>query len=254
MECPHLPELKYDELGMRLRLQAQKNGLPLSGGIELTQRCNLRCAHCYVNTSPRGQDHLTTDGIDRLLAEMAEAGCLWLFVTGGEPLVRRDFSRIYSSAKRKGFLLTLFTNATLISDEHVSLFRDLRPYKVEVSVYGATEKVYENVTRVRGSYRQCLRGVERLASLGLPLSVKTVALTTNWHEIGAIEQLARRFGAQFRFDPMINGRLDRRPGPETSRIAGGRSDRRPCRQMAIVCVPQTSIRDREGAGISLHKA
>jgi MoaA/NifB/PqqE/SkfB family radical SAM enzyme len=166
-----------------------------------------------VNVPLSTRDDLTAATIERLLSDMVEAGCLWLWITGGEPLVREDFPRIYAFAKRKGFLITLFTNATLLSDEHIALLKDMPPRTVEVTVYGATEAVYERVTRVRGSYRRCLKGVERLASIGAALHLKTVALSTNWHEVAAVERIAQRFGAGFRFDPMIMGRVDRLPGP-----------------------------------------
>src|SRR4249919_2523363 len=90
-------------------------GLPLSGTIEVTRRCPLTCAHCY-NNLPMGdrgaaQRELSFDEHCRLLDEISEAGCLWLLYTGGEIFARRDFIDIYSYARRRGLLITLFTTA-----------------------------------------------------------------------------------------------------------------------------------------------
>lgn len=219
MDCPHIPEMKYSEFSLRLHRQSLETGTPLLGTFELTRRCNLRCSHCYLNMPLSAGGDLETENVERILSEMADEGCLWLLLTGGEPLVRNDFLRLYTFAKKKGFLLTLFTNATLVNAEHVSLLKELKPFRLEVTVYGATEETYERVTRVRGAFRRCMEGIERLASTGVALCLKTVALTTNAHEVNGVEELARRFGASFRFDPMITGRIDGQSGPLEVRLS-----------------------------------
>src|ERR1700733_9217731 len=94
--------------------------VPLNGTIEVTRRCPLTCLHCYNNLSMSDGDassrELTREEHYRLLDELATAGCLWILYTGGEIFARRDFLDIYTYAKQKGFLLTLFTNGTLITE------------------------------------------------------------------------------------------------------------------------------------------
>jgi len=69
--------------------------VPLSGSLEITHRCNLRCVHCYVGTARYSKDlqreEMGKDQIFRLLDEICDAGCLHLLITGGEPLMRPDF-------------------------------------------------------------------------------------------------------------------------------------------------------------------
>jgi len=237
-DCPHIPELKYSEFSRRLRGGASADErLPISGGVELTARCNLRCAHCYVNEPLSARGDLEAEVSERILSEIADAGCLWLLLTGGEPLVREDFPRLYRFAKNKGFLITLFTNATLVTPEHAALLKDLKPFRVEVTVYGATEQTYERVTRVRGSFRQCLKGISRLAAAlqpdpptgpssgpgtapnGSRLCLKTMALSLNAHELKGIERLAQEHGAIFRYDPLVMGRIDGKEGPRRVRMS-----------------------------------
>src|SRR5436190_1139417 len=86
---------------------------------EITCRCNLRCVMCYTdcyNSPANIKDELSTAEILRIMDEVALAGCLELVLTGGEPLARPDFFEIYGHAKTKGFLVTLFTNGTLITE------------------------------------------------------------------------------------------------------------------------------------------
>ena len=104
--------------GLHQRLLARR--LPVHGTIEVTHRCPLACGHCYNNLPPDDQQarrhELTYNQHCRILDEIAAAGCLWLLYTGGEIFVRQDFLDIYTYAKQKGLLITLFTNGILINE------------------------------------------------------------------------------------------------------------------------------------------
>jgi radical SAM protein with 4Fe4S-binding SPASM domain len=207
---PAVPEISFAELGARLRIDERR--IPIEGTIETTFRCNLRCAHCYVN-EPAGSAEvrareLPLARIKELIDEAAEAGCLFLLFTGGEVLVRRDFPEMYLHAIRRGLLVTVFTNGTLVTDAIAELFEEYRPDAVEISLYGMTRETYERVTQVPGSFDKCIAGIQRLVSRGVPLRLKTMALTWNHHEIAAMEEYARRLGLPFRFDSLLNPRVD----------------------------------------------
>jgi MoaA/NifB/PqqE/SkfB family radical SAM enzyme len=74
------------------------------GSAEVTARCNLRCAHCYINLPADDraarQRELSLQDWRRIIDEIVAEGCLWLLFTGGEPLVRPDFPDIYLHAKK----------------------------------------------------------------------------------------------------------------------------------------------------------
>ena len=99
--------------------------------LEITARCNLDCKHCYINLPPG--DHaalrreLTLEEIDRIAEEAVDLGAIWVLISGGEPLVRKDFPDLYMLLKRKGLLVSVFMNATLVRPEHVELFRKYPP-------------------------------------------------------------------------------------------------------------------------------
>jgi len=108
---------KYEDWGLGLYDRMADQRVPLSCSIEVTRRCLLRCVHCY-NNLPLGDqqalvNELTYEEHCRLLDEIAGAGCLWLLYTGGEIFARPDFLDIYTYAKQKGLLITLFTNGAL---------------------------------------------------------------------------------------------------------------------------------------------
>jgi len=186
--------------------------LIVSASMEFTERCNLRCAHCYIN-QPAGDEairarELSIKEWDRILGEMADSGLLWLLVTGGECLLRPDFPEFYVSAKKRGLHITVFTNGTLLTPEIADLFVEYPPWNVEITLYGATEQTYECVTRVPGSYARCLQGIRLLLDRGVALALKMTVLDLNEAELQAVEQLAATFGTKFRSDAVLFSRLD----------------------------------------------
>jgi radical SAM protein with 4Fe4S-binding SPASM domain len=190
--------------------------IPISFGLELTARCNHNCRHCYINL-PAGEKaakgrELSFEEIKELVDEAVSLGALWCLITGGEPLLRGDFLDIYLYLKKKGLLISLFTNASLITKDHVELFKAYPPRNIEVCVYGATRKTYEGVTRTQGSYASFLRGLEHLLKNRIPVRLKTMALRTNFHEMEQIGRFCReRTCDYFRFDPFLHLRLDGEP-------------------------------------------
>jgi len=200
----------------RLWQKASEKRVPLSFDLELTARCNNDCAHCYINL-PAGDAEvkareLTLAEIDDLAGQAVKLGALWCLITGGEPLLRRDFADVYMVLKRKGLLVSVFTNACLVTEEHVALFKRYPPRDIEVSVYGVTEEIYERVTRKPGTYAAFRRGLDLLLSSGIPVRLKAMALRSNVHELPAIAAFCReRTSDYFRFDPLLHLRYDGDP-------------------------------------------
>jgi radical SAM protein with 4Fe4S-binding SPASM domain len=139
-------------------------------------------------------------------------GVMWCLITGGEPLLRQDFAEIYLGLKRLGLLVSVFTNATLINEEHIALFKKYPPRDIEVTVYGVTQKTWEAVTRRRGSFEKFMGGLESLVAEGMHIRLKTMALQSNLHEQKEIAAFCRaRTKDYFRFDPQLHLRFDGDP-------------------------------------------
>lgn len=225
MECAETGISSSVEFIRTFNRRSSELRIPLSGSLDLTRRCNLNCIHCYAGGASGGalhgeslQGEMGTDKILSVLDEICEAGCLYLLITGGEPLLRQDFPEIFRYAKKKGLIITVFTNGTLITDEIIDLFREFPPQVVEISLYGATAETYEKITGVAGSYERCLQGINRLLSGNIRFSLKTILMTVNNHEFAALKNLAKRFGVKFRFDAEIFPCLDGREGPLALRV------------------------------------
>ncbi|HZP48860.1 MAG TPA: radical SAM protein [Vicinamibacterales bacterium] len=216
--------LDYGEFSKALHDRQSGLRLPLSGTIEVTRRCPLVCAHCYNNLPMSdAQAHraeLTLDEHRRLLDELSDAGCLWLLYSGGEIFARPDFLDIYSYAKQKGFLITLFTNGTLVTERIADHLARWRPFAIEITLYGRTKDTYERLTGIPGSFDKCIRGIRLLKERGLPLALKTVAVSINLHELDDMERFAtEEIGVHFKSDSAINPRLDCSQSPLAVRIS-----------------------------------
>lgn len=226
VECASraVPTISFEGFFRRIAGRVAEARIPLDASLELTFRCNLRCVHCYVNAPAEDRDakdrELTAAEVCRIADEAVDLGCLSLLLTGGEPLLRPDFPEIYRRLKRKGLLLTLFTNGTTLTPRLADLLAEWPPHEVEVTIYGSTPAVYEAVSGIPGSYRRCLAGLERLLDRKLRVRLKTVPMTVNAHEMGAMRALAASYGLPFHWDPLINCRVDGGTGPAAVRLSG----------------------------------
>jgi len=173
--------LSYGEFSLALHQKVADQRVPIAGAIEVTRRCPLRCVHCY-NNLPLGdqeaaRNELTYEEHCRIVDEISDAGCLWLLYTGGEIFLRRDFLDIYTYAKKKGLIVSLFTNGVLLTPEVADRLVEWRPFSIEITLYGRTEETYERITGIPGSFERCMRGIRLLLARGLPLELKTMAMS-----------------------------------------------------------------------------
>jgi len=212
MNCSFQPEYTLDEWTEQLFRPIQNKRYPIGGSIELTERCNLNCVHCYINQPAEDPNikaqELSTDEWEAVLDQMAAEGCLFLLITGGEPLLRDDFEEIFIHTRQLGMLVTVFTNASMLTPDHVELFEKWSLHSLEVTLYGGTEETYERVTGQPGSYDRCLRGIKLALDKGLKINLKTVLLTVNQHELEAMKALTEKLGLTFRYDSTLWPRLD----------------------------------------------
>jgi molybdenum cofactor biosynthesis enzyme MoaA len=183
---------------------------------ELTCRCNLHCVMCYTdcfNTPEKIRQELSTAEIFKIMDELREAGVAELCLTGGEPLARPDFFPIYERARRAGFLVTLFTNGTLIDEKAADRLAELPPHRVEISLHGVSKEVFEAVTAGPGSFEKCLRGARLLRERGISLVLKATAMTLNASEIVDVKKFAAEAGAVFRLGDAMRPALDGSQAP-----------------------------------------
>jgi radical SAM protein with 4Fe4S-binding SPASM domain len=178
----------------------EKN-IPLSSGIELTWRCNHRCIHCYQY--PPSSNELSTQEIKDILKQLADAGCLFLQLTGGEPLLRPDFWDIADFAKGLSFAVVLYTNGSLVTREVASRIKGLGFVQVNISLLGASEQTHDRIVRVGRSYKKVMKAIEYLRIKDVRVLLNTVLMRKNFSEFKEIISLAKSIGAEYLISPVI---------------------------------------------------
>lgn len=177
---------------------AARQHIPLSGTFELTPRCSLRCKMCYVRLDTKQMASIGNELSARewiSLAEEAEkAGTVYILITGGEPLIREDFEEIYTALCQMGFLITLNTNATLMTPELSNLFKKLPPQTVMVTLYGANPETYKKVCGDADGFDKTMRGLELLSDIPTSLAIRTTFIQDNLCDLDGISKIARGLG------------------------------------------------------------
>jgi len=164
----------------------------------LTERCNLACAHCYIAAGPwhGSGGELTTDEVRRIADEILELNPAPLFVlSGGEPLLRDDLETIAAHATSAGATVVVGTNGTGLTAERIDSLKEAGVTGVAVSVDSLTERYHDRFRHGTGALGDTLAAVERLREAKLDFVVQTSLTRGNRAEVGALAAWAAEAGA-----------------------------------------------------------
>jgi len=171
----------------------------LHESLILTWKCNLYCRHCRPYLPQEGT--LSVDDIKKYLDILEKKGTLFLHLTGGEPLVHKDFWDVASYASQKNFALILHTNGILVTPEVGERLKNLNFLQVSLTVLGGKAQTHDSVTGVKGSFKQTLSALKILKEKGLDVVLSTTKLMENQDELPGIKRLAKNHGATFKCIP-----------------------------------------------------
>lgn len=184
---------------------------PIVMQMELTYRCPLHCVHCYTdcyNSAAFAEKELSTESVKNLMDKLYEAGCLWFTFTGGDPMARSDFLKLYDYAKDKGFIFSVMTSLAALTDKIFEKMVQKPPFSIDMTLNGVTEDTYEKISQVKGSFEKVMRNIDRILAAKLPLKIKTLISKDNIHEIGKIESFLASKGFTFSPSSLIFARLN----------------------------------------------
>lgn len=206
-------------LPTKLALKVGEKNIPIGASFELTYACNQRCLHCYQPSHERVSKELTTDQIKDVLDQLVEAGCLFLALTGGEPLMREDFWQIAEHAHERSFAMTLQTNGTLLSPAAINRLRELNFLQVHISLLGVREDTHDKITRCPGSFKRAVTVAEALREAKLTVILKITLMKENVGELEQVEELARKLDCLYLLSPTIFPTIDGGKQPLEHRVS-----------------------------------
>jgi radical SAM protein with 4Fe4S-binding SPASM domain len=214
-------EIEYSRFSRVQHDRNLNNQMPSVCQFELTFQCGLRCKHCYslCYNNPAGRKgELSTRQVKSVLDDLHGSGVLWLCLTGGDPLARKDFSQIYAYAKKKGFLITVFTSGYSMTRRIADLLKEYPPFSIEITVHASERKVYERISRVPGSWKKVRGAIDLLRERRLPLKMKMQVIKDNFKELPKVEAFAEGLGFRLTGNPFLHARLNGDRAPCALRI------------------------------------
>lgn len=216
-----MKEIQYKSFSLKTHKKNWQINSPNVCQFELTFRCGLHCKHCYTdcyNKSDYSKDELSTKEIKLILDKVYNAGVIWLCFTGGDPLTRKDFLDIYSYAKDKGFIITIFTNGYSMTKRVANYLKERPPFVVEITLNAVTRKTYEDIAQVKDSFEKVMDGIKMMTQRKLPLKIKTQVTKDNLKELPKIKEVVENLGLDFRPSVFLHARLDKNLSPCSLRI------------------------------------
>ncbi len=166
------------------RLQDESD-FPLIAMLCVTERCPMKCAHCY-QTERTGREELDLGGIEDLLDQLAALGVFRFSITGGEPALRDDLHQIVEAAWKRKFLVSLKTTAALLNKQDIERLRENGLSSLAASLYHIEPSEHDEFVGREGAWRHAMSALETFSDLGGISTVSTVIMDWN---TGAIAPL-----------------------------------------------------------------
>lgn len=174
--------------------KAIKNKIPVSGTFELTRKCNFNCKMCYVHTTDTSGDvELTTEEWLKIAENAKNAGMLFLLLTGGEPLLRKDFKELYKELSKMGFVISINTNGSLIDSEILKLWKEYPPFRVNISLYGCSDETYKKLCG-NEKFAAVYNNIKALKEAGISVRLNCSVSKYNKDDVEGVYKIAQKLG------------------------------------------------------------
>ena len=180
-------------LSRKLHAIGRKLGTPVSGTFELTAGCNFNCKMCYIhekNAVPHQKADLTAEDWLRIGRQAVDAGTVFVLLTGGEPLLRRDFAEIYTGLKKMGLMVSINTNGALLRGETAELLERNPPMRLNISLYSDSGAGYLRQCGV-DAFDDVVANIRRMKAAGIQIKLNVSFTNDNAEQYARIAAVVR---------------------------------------------------------------
>lgn len=223
-----------------LHSKGRKLGLPIAGNFELTARCNFNCPMCYVHMNENqirecGKNELTAQEWLSIAQKAKDMGMIFVLLTGGEPLVRKDFFEIYNGMKKMGLYISINTNGSLLKGEILEKFLQDPPSRFNISLYGGSNETYAKMCGLP-MYDTVKENIRKLRQAGVEVSLNLSITPYNCHD------LERIYNDAVELDVNVKATSYMYPSIRVNDLKFGCGNRLDCKQAAYYSVLWDKLR------------
>ncbi len=168
---------------------------PLMSTIEITSLCNYKCNHCGNNSGSQNKNELTANEIMKIINQMERFGILKLTLTGGEPLLKKDFFKILKSAAEKIPRVGITSNGNLIDKKTSKRLKKYGVSVVKISLDG-TEYFHDKNRGYKGAYKKAINAIKNLIDNKIEVRVQSTLMQENTEEILNIMPILSNLGVK----------------------------------------------------------
>lgn len=193
---------------------AFKKCLPIVTTLEITQKCNLKCAHCYnydrSKAMPKdiSDNLLDANTIINTIDQIGELGSLYLNISGGEALLHPHINDFIKRARSYHMEVRLKTNALALGQEIANEIIESGVRAFDISLYGIDNDTYEKFCGVKNGFTRAITGVKVAIDSGLPVNINLIIHRSNAHQLGELITLCNDLNVQFNIATEVTERYD----------------------------------------------
>lgn len=144
----------------------------------------------------------------KIVDQLIDLECLSILITGGEVFLNPQFKEMYLYAKKKGFIVSINTNGSLLNDDLVDLFAKYKPFSIEISLYGYDNESYYNFTGIPNSFNIVNKNILKLKQENINVKLKTVLTKKNYKYLNELKNYCKSIHIPFRYDYIVFPKVD----------------------------------------------
>jgi MoaA/NifB/PqqE/SkfB family radical SAM enzyme len=179
--------------------------VPLRVGLQLTKYCNMRCNYCYADFEAyKKTKELSTEEIYNIVDELYTQGCRWIWLLGGEPLMREDFGSIVDYIHDRGMFCDMNSNGVLINRDNLSAVKKLDGVAISIDGDEETNDSY----RGKGMYKKAVEAVRLLVDSGVTVRIHSILTRRTAAKLDNVVETAEKLGVTFNYCEVLRKKTD----------------------------------------------
>ena len=171
-----------------------------NASIEILNSCSFMCDHCYISKNKKS---ISMSNYKKIINQLVQLNCEEILITGGEPMLHKNFVEMYLYAKKMGLLVSINSNIYLLNNKILNVLSAYPPKVIEISIYGIDNETYLNFTHISNAFSIVDSNIKKLINKNINVNLKTVLTKKSKNYIYQLKEYAEKLNVNFRFDYII---------------------------------------------------